>query len=41
VPGNYQLCVDVRQPGAESFTRESLSWPLTVARLEPRPAVVH
>jgi len=41
VPGNYQLCVDVRQPGSEGFTRESVSWPLTVARLEARPAVVH
>jgi hypothetical protein len=35
VPGNYQLCVDVRQPGSEGFTRESVSWPLVVARLEP------
>lgn len=41
VPGNYQVCVDVRQPGTDSFTRESLSWPLVVARLEPRPSVVH
>lgn len=41
VPGNYQLCVDVRQPGSDGFTRESLSWPLMVARLEPRPTVVH
>ncbi len=41
VPGSYQLCVDVRQPGMDSFTRESVQWPLVVARLEPRPAVVH
>jgi hypothetical protein len=41
VPGNYQLCVDVRQPGSESFTREGVSWPLMVARLEPRPSTVH
>ena len=41
VPGNYQLCVDVRQPGTDGFTRESVSWPLIVARVEPRPAVVH
>jgi hypothetical protein len=41
VPGNYQLCVDVRQPGSEGFTRESVSWPLVVARLEPRPTTVH
>ena len=41
VPGNYQLCVDIRQPGREEFTRESVSWPLVIARLEPRPAVVH
>lgn len=41
VPGEYQLRVDVRQPGAEGFTRESVSWPLVVARLEPRPTTVH
>jgi hypothetical protein len=41
VPGNYQLCVDIKQPGTEGFSRETLSWPLVVARLEPRPAVVH
>ncbi|HVY30547.1 MAG TPA: hypothetical protein VHB79_28505 [Polyangiaceae bacterium] len=41
VPGNYQLCVDIRQPGTEGFTRDSSTWPLVVARLEPRPAVVH
>lgn len=41
IPGNYQLCVDIRQPGTEGFTRESLNWPLVVARLEPRPSVVH
>lgn len=41
VPGNYQLCVDVRQPGQGEFTRELVSWPLVVARIEPRPAVVH
>lgn len=41
VPGDYRLCVDIRQPGTETFTREALNWPLVVARLEPRPAVVH
>lgn len=41
IPGNYQLCVDIRQPGTDSFSRENLNWPLVVARLEPRPAVVH
>ncbi len=41
VPGNYQLCVDIRQPGMDGFTRESLQWPLVVARLEQRPSVVH
>lgn len=41
VPGNYQLCVDIRQPGRDDFSRESLSWPLVVARLEPRPTVIH
>ena len=41
VPGDYQLCVDVRRTGTEAFTREALNWPLVVARLEPRPSVVH
>ena len=41
IPGDYQLCVDIKQPGTEGFTRESLHWPLVVARLEPRPSVVH
>jgi hypothetical protein len=41
IPGDYQLCVDIRQPGTEGFTREALNWPLVVARMEPRPSVVH
>jgi len=41
VPGNYRLCVDVKQAGAEGFQRDALNWPLTVARAEPRPSVVH
>jgi hypothetical protein len=41
VPGNYSLCVDIRQPGMDGFTRENLQWPLVVARLEQRPSVVH
>jgi hypothetical protein len=41
IPGNYQLCVDIRQPGTDGFNREMLQWPLVVARLEPRPTVVH
>jgi hypothetical protein len=41
VPGNYQLCVDIKQPGTDAFARDVLSWPLVVARLEARPAVVH
>jgi hypothetical protein len=41
VPGSYQLCVDIKQPGMDGFTREALAWPLTVARIEPRPTVVH
>jgi hypothetical protein len=41
VPGNYQLCVDIRQPGSDGFTRDATHWPLVVARLEPRPAIVH
>lgn len=41
IPGHYQLCVDIKQPGTDGFTRDALQWPLVVARLEPRPAVVH
>jgi hypothetical protein len=41
VPGNYQLCVDIKQPGMDGFAREAMSWPLSVARIEPRPNVVH
>ncbi len=41
VPGNYQVCVDIRQPGMEGFTRESLHWPLVVARIEAKPTTVH
>ena len=41
VPGNYQLCVDIKQPGSDGFTRDAQQWPLVVARLEPRPTVVH
>lgn len=41
IPGNYQLCVDIKQPGTDSFSREAMQWPLVVARLEPRPTVVH
>jgi hypothetical protein len=41
VPGNYELRVDIRKAGSEGFSRESLHWPLVVARVEPRPAVVH
>ena len=41
VPGNYQLYVDIKQPGTDGFTRESLHWPLVVARLEQRTGTVH
>jgi len=41
IPGNYQLCVDIRQPGTDGFHRDALQWPLVVARMEPRPTVVH
>ncbi len=40
-PGTYQLCVDVKQPGTETYTRDALHWPLTVAHVEARPSVVH
>ena len=41
VPGNYQVCVDIRQPGMDGFIRESLHWPLVVARIEQPPTTVH
>ena len=41
VPGNYQLYVDIKQPGTDGFTRENLHWPLVVARLEQRTGTVH
>lgn len=41
LPGHYQLHVDIKQAGSDGFTRDALHWPLVVARLEPRPAVVH
>ena len=41
VPGSYDLRVDTRTEGSENWRRDSLSWPLTIAEMEPRPAVTH
>ncbi len=41
VHGQYELCVDWRWSGTESWHREALTWPLTIAPLEQRPAVTH
>lgn len=41
VAGEYDLRVDTRQAGAESWHRDSLVWPLIVTETEPRPAVTH
>ncbi len=41
VPGQYHLQVDVRAVGTEDWHREPISWPLTIAQTEPRPAVTH
>ena len=27
VPGQYQLCVDVKQPGSDDFARDAQRWP--------------
>lgn len=41
VAGSYDLRVDTRDEGAESWRREDLHWPLTIAETEPRPSVTH
>jgi hypothetical protein len=41
VPGSYELCVDSRPVGSETWTRDNVSWPLLVVHAEPRPVVTH
>jgi hypothetical protein len=41
VAGSYELCVDSRLLGSETWTRDRTSWPLLVVHSEPRPAVTH
>jgi hypothetical protein len=40
-PGSYQLRIDFRPTGTESWLRDSASWPLLVVRPEERPRVTH
>src|SRR5690606_37423355 len=39
--GSYALCVDVREAGTESWSRQASRWPLLVTEVEPRPEVTH
>jgi len=42
IVGNYTLCLDWRPKGAESFRRESLTWPLTIVeQSRPRSQLTH
>src|SRR6185503_16482594 len=41
VAGSYELCVESRALGTETWTRDTASWPLLVVHSEPRPAVTH
>lgn len=41
IAGNYELCVETRPAGSETWRRDALTWPLNVAEAEPRPAVTH
>jgi hypothetical protein len=41
IAGSYELCVDSRPAGSETWTRDTVSWPLLVVHSEPRPAVTH
>jgi hypothetical protein len=41
VAGSYELKVDSRAAGTETWTRDSRGWPLLVVHAEPRPAVTH
>jgi hypothetical protein len=39
--GSYELRVDARPVGSDDWQRDLAHWPLTVMRVEPRPAVTH
>jgi hypothetical protein len=41
VVGHYELCVDTRPEGSDSWQRDRLRWPLVITELEPRPSVTH
>ncbi|MDX2053468.1 MAG: hypothetical protein SFV15_13805 [Polyangiaceae bacterium] len=41
VTGSYELRVDWRQAGTEGWTRESITWPLTISEAESRPITTH
>jgi len=41
VAGSYELCVDSRPAGSDTWTRDVASWPLLVVHSEPRPTVTH
>lgn len=41
VAGTYQVCVDWRAVGIESWTRSALKWPLTITEDLPQTRVTH
>jgi hypothetical protein len=41
VAGKYELRVDARPVGSETWTRDRIHWPLVVMHSEPRPKVTH
>jgi hypothetical protein len=41
VAGSYELCVESRPAGSETWTRDPASWPLLVVHSDPRPTVTH
>jgi hypothetical protein len=41
VVGQYDLAVDIRKAGRQSFQRERTSWPVTIVEADRRPKVTH
>ncbi|MBM4363173.1 MAG: hypothetical protein FJ104_10865 [Deltaproteobacteria bacterium] len=41
VTGNYDLCVDTRYRGEETFRRDALRWPVAIVEAGVRPQAVH
>lgn len=39
--GHFDLMVDFRTPGAESWTRDSAAWPISFMQPEQKPTVTH